>query len=290
MWFLLALASAVLLGCYDVAKKQSLRSNTIMWVLFSTSLLSTIFLLPFLLKGGVGVHQMASGDQWRLLPKAALVAVTWISGLIGMKLLPLTTVSSIKATRPFFVVVFSLLIFGERLNAWQWAGVVLALTSLFLLSVSSKKEGIDFLKNKGIWWMGVSVVSGVCSALYDKHIMGWMDPLYVQSWTNFFITIFMAAVLVVQSVREGRKMERFHWDWNILLVSVLVTGADALYFFALSQESSLLSVTSLLRRCSVIVTFALGAILFKEKNVRAKSFDLAILLVAMALLTYGSSL
>ena len=35
-----------------------------------------------------------------------------------------------------------LLIFGEKLNLWQWAGVMLAILSFFLLSRSGKKEGI----------------------------------------------------------------------------------------------------------------------------------------------------
>lgn len=42
-----------------------------------------------------------------------------------------------------------LLIYGEQLNGWQWAGVLLALLSFFLLSRSGKREGIRFSHN--IW-------------------------------------------------------------------------------------------------------------------------------------------
>ena len=76
----------------------------------------------------------------------------------------------------------------------------------------------------------------------------------------------------------------------LLLIAVFIVGADMLYFFALKQEGALLSVVSLIRRCSVVVTFILGAIVFQEKKIKEKAIDLAILLAGMALLLYGSSL
>jgi transporter family protein len=47
----------------------------------------------------------------------------------------------------------ALLIFGERLNLYQWIGVIVTIISFFLLSVSGKKEGISFYKNKWILFM-----------------------------------------------------------------------------------------------------------------------------------------
>ena len=283
MWLWLALGSALFLGFYDVAKKQSLKRNGVMWVLFAVSLLSTLMLIPFFRSGSVE-------DCLILLPKAALVTLSWISGLIGIKLLPLTTASTIKASRPVFVVIFSIILFGERLNHWQWSGVVLALAALFLLSVSSRREGIFFTRNKGIAWMAVSVVSGVGSALYDKYAISLMEPMFVQCWCNLFITVMMGIVLGIKLWKDGARRERFSWDWTLLLVAALIVVADALYFYSISLDGALLSVISLLRRCSVVVTFALGALLFREQNIRAKAFDLALLLAGMSLLLLGSSL
>lgn len=75
--------------------------------------------------------------------KSAIVLTSWIFGYFGMKHLPLTIVGPINATRPVLVLLGALLIFGERLNASQWAGVLLALVSLFLLGRSSRREGVD---------------------------------------------------------------------------------------------------------------------------------------------------
>lgn len=282
MWLWMAIGSALFLGFYDVAKKQALKRNDVMWVLFAVSLFSTVLLGPFFKSG-------ETSDYLLLLPKAALVTLSWISGLMGIKLLPLTTASTIKASRPVFVVIFSIILFGERLNLFQWAGVLAALTALFLLSISSRKEGIFFRRNKGILWMAVSVITGVASALYDKYAIGILEPMFVQCWCNLFITIMMGIVLMLELLLDGNSRPKFSWDWTLVAVAVLIVVADALYFYSISIDGALLSVISLLRRCSVIVTFTLGAILFNEKNLRAKALDLALLLAGMGLLLLGSS-
>lgn len=282
MWLWMALGSALLLGVYDVAKKQTLRRNSVMWVLFTTTALSTLLLTPHLEFGA------SQEDYLLLLPKAALVTLSWISGLIALKRLPITTVSTVKASRPMFVVLFSLIIFGERLNLWQWGGVVIVIAALFMLSSSSKKEGIYFTKDPGMLWLLISVITGVVSALYDKYIIARLEPMFVQAWSNMFISCLMGIVLLVKQLKDGAERERFHWDWFLLVVAVTIVCADALYFLSLDQDGSMLSIISLIRRSSVIVTFALGAWIFKEKNIKAKALDLAILLVGMGLLLYGS--
>lgn len=284
MWILLAVCSAVLLGVYDVTKKQSLRSNSVLWVLFAVTAISTLLLTPFIKAGN------SAQDYLLLIPKAVLVTLCWTSGLMGMKLLPLTTASTIKASRPVFVVLFSVILFAEKLNWIQWTGVAISLSALFLLSHSSKREGIVFTKNKGVAWMGISVLTGVASALWDKKIMFSLDPLFVQFWSNLFITILLGLVVLVKSLIDGpQKRERLRLDWILPLTALLIVMADAFYFFSLKQEGALLSVISLIRRGSTLVTFILAAIIFKEGNLKAKAADMLILLAGIALLVVGSA-
>lgn len=280
MWWALALVSAVFLGIYDVAKKKSLQKNSVMWVLFSVTALSTVILIPFFSLG-------ESGDILKLIPKAALVSMSWISGLEGMKRLPLTIASTLKASRPVFVVILSIVIFGERLAPMQWVGVVVALSAIFMLSRSSAREGIRFRSDAGIMWMLVSIVCGVSSALYDKHLMHSMDPVFVLCWSNLFSTVFMGTVLGIK-VLNDKSERRFTPDWYLLLTAVLIVGADALYFKALACDGAMLSVISLLRRGCVIITFCLSAIIFKEHNIRSKAIDLAVLLCGMTILALAS--
>ena len=279
----MAIGSAFMLGLYDVAKKQSLKRNDPLTVLILATGLTALFLCPSLSAGTLHDHEL-------LWLKAVLVSLSWISGMEALKLLPLTTASMLKASRPVFVLLFSVLLFGERLNVWQWTGSITAIVALYMLSVSSRKEGIKFSHSKGVAWMAVSILTGVASALYDKHIMKVLEPLFVQSWTNLYITILLALIILVRKVAsKGAAGKPFQWDWTILLIAVFITIADALYFFSLREEGALLSVISMIRRSSVIVTFTLGALLFKEGNIRSKAIDLLVLLGAMALIVFGTA-
>ena len=282
MWLWLALLSALLLGFYDIAKKQALAKNGPIEVLFAATAISTILLSPcFFLYSGPWTHHLM------LMAKAVLVSASWISGMYALKLLPITTVSPLKATRPFFVVLLSLLIFGEKLNALQYAGVALALASIALTSFSGRRDAAGSGSRAGYVAISVSIAAGVASALYDKHIMVQMHPLFVQSWTNLYITAIVGLYLLIMR-GISRSSAKFRWDWVLLGTAVLITGADMAYFFALGSDGALLSVISIVRRASVLVTFVFGALIFKEKNLGGKALALLLLLGGMVCLMLGT--
>jgi transporter family protein len=70
-----------------------------------------------------------------------------------------------------------MLIFGERLNIYQWAGVLLTIFSVFMMSRAGKKESIDFKSNRWIWCLALATLTGAISGLYDKFIMKSLDSL-----------------------------------------------------------------------------------------------------------------
>ena len=283
MWLWLTVLSALLLGTYDVAKKRALKRNGVYWILVTATGLTALYLSPFLKAGPLA-------DHLSLVLKAVLVSSSWVSGLKAMGCLPLTTVSTIKASRPMFVLIFSILLFGERLNLLQWLGVAVVMTALLLSSRSKHHETDKKTSAKGISLMILSVLAGSASALYDKHILQQLnlDPMFVQSWTNVYITILLAILLLVQYLTDKKRFQPFVWDWRILLISVLITVADALYFFAVKEPDAMLSIISMVRRCSVLITFLGGALILKEGHVKEKALEMLLMMAGVALLLYGS--
>ena len=220
--------------------------------------------------------------------KAFIVLSSWICGYFGLKHLPLTIVGPINATRPVLVLVGAMLIFGERLNAYQWVGVILAIASIFLMSRAGKKENIDFKSNKWVWCVGLATLMGVISGLYDKHIMRSLNPMFVQSWFNFYQMIIMTFICAFLWYPKRHTTTPFTWRWTILLISLFICMGDFAYYTSLSDPDSLISVVSLVRRSSVIISFACAVIFFKERNLKAKLLNLAILLVGMAFIWMGT--
>lgn len=303
MWVLLAIISGCLLGFYDIAKKVSVRENNVFGVLMCSNIVSACMFLPFVLNSlfGWGWFEgtpfdipCGSGvDHLKMVVKALIVLSSWICSFSGLKSVPLSVYGPINASRPVFVLLGGILLFGERLNAWQWAGVTVAILSLYLLSMVSKKgEGLDFRKSRGILLVALGTVLGACSALYDKYLMLDMDRVFVQSWFSLYSAVIMTGVFAVAASVAGtverKRWTKFQWRWSIVLIGVFVSLADFAYYNALAQTDSMISIVSMIRRGSVIVSFACAAVMLREKNMKAKSLDLLLLLLSMVLLCVGS--
>lgn len=304
MWLLLAFLSAALLGFYDTFKKKSLRNNAVIPVLFLNTLFSTLIFLPFIVLSASShtldgsmfyVPQMGWAAHRFILLKSVLVLSSWIFGYFAMKHLPLSIVGPINATRPVLVLVGALLVYGERLNLWQWAGVLLAILSFFLLSRSGRKEGIDFKHNRWIFCLIIAALLGAASGLYDKYLMAsvqdggvGLNRMVVQSWYNIYQMVLMGIILCTIWFPKRRQSTPFRWDGAIVFISIFLSLADFAYLYALSLPGAMISVVSMVRRGSVIVSFITAVLFFRERNVKAKAIDLLLVLLGMICLYIGS--
>lgn len=304
MWLLFAFFSAVLLGFYDAFKKKSLRDNAVLPVLFLNTLFSSLIFLPFIIFSSVGhgldntifyVPQAGWEVHKYVLLKSVIVLSSWTFGYFGMKHLPLTIVGPINATRPVMVLIGALLVFGERLNLYQWIGVLMAVISFFMLSRSGRKEGIDFKHDRYIYYVVLAAVLGAISGLYDKYLMAplseggiGLDRMVVQSWYNIYQLFMMGIVILFLWLPKRKTTTPFRWDWCIILISIFLSAADFVYFYSLSLEGAMISIVSMIRRGSVIVSFLCGAMFFREKNLKSKIIDLILVLIGMIFLYLGS--
>ena len=136
---------------------------------------------------------------------------------------------------------------------------------------------------------------GAVSGLYDKYLMApvseggvGLDRMLVQSWYNIYQCAMMLVMLVVLWWPKHKETTPFHWSWSILGVSLFLSAADFMYFYSLSLPDAMISIVSMVRRGSVVVSFLFGAWFFHEKNLKAKAFDLALVLLGMFFLYIGS--
>ena len=298
MWLYLAFVSALLLGFYDVAKKRSLANNAVLPVLWLNSVFGALLFLPLILNSelslGLGEGTILSFEQGTLhdhlliVIKAFIVLSSWMCGYFGLKHLPLTIVGPINATRPVMVLLGALLVFGERLNVMQWCGVIIAMISIYLLGRTSRREGVDFRSNRWVWCVGMAAVLGAASGLYDKYVMQRLDSVFVQSWFNLYQAVIMSVVVGVLWLPRRAKHTPFRWSWAIPLITLFVSAADFAYFYALTLDDALISVVSMIRRGSVVVSFASGAFVLREHNLRGKLVDLILILIGMLFLWLGS--
>ena len=313
MWVVYALVSASLLGLYDVFNKKSLQGNAVIPVLLINTVICTLFFLPSIVGSLTGMISPDSSlyipdGGWRehklVIIKAFVVLSSWICGYFAIKKLPLTIVGPVNATRPVMTLVGAMLIFGERLNLLQWAGVCMAIFSFWMLSRSGKKEGIDFKSNVWVLLLVAAAVLGACSGLYDKYLMAssgaGLDRLFVQGWYNLYQAVIMGIIMLLVWLPERKRALAqavpgtrpdyvpFVWKWTIPFISLALTAADLAYLYALTMPGAMISVVSMIRRSSVLVSFIFGAVVFHEKNLRSKALDLVFVLLSLILFLLGT--
>ena len=136
---------------------------------------------------------------------------------------------------------------------------------------------------------------GAASGLYDKFLVApaenggiGINKMVVQSWYNVCQCLIMAVILILLWYPKRHTTTSFRWKWAIVFISIFLSLADFAYFYALSYPDAMISIVSMVRRGSVIVSFLFGAMLFRDKNLRAKALDLLLVLLGMVCLWIGT--
>ncbi len=299
MWLTLAFLSALLLGAYDTCKKAALNGNAVIPVLLLNTLFSSLLFLPIILlsvfmpevmsKTIFYVPQVDWHTHLYIFVKSCIVLSSWLFAYFATKHLPITIAVPIKASQPILTLVGALLFFGEALNGFQWIGVIIAIVAFIMLSISGQKEGINFKHNIWILFIVMATVTGAISGLYDKYLMSHgFHRMTVLVWYSFYQLILMSVITMVMWYPKRKSNTPFVWRKSIFFISLFLVAADFVYFYALSYPESMISIVSMVRRSSVVVSFTAGALIFREKNIRSKALDLLLVLIGMIFLYLGT--
>lgn len=296
MWLFLGLISAFFLGLYDVCKKASLRENAVLPVLFLATVCTALpFVLLTLLSLGWGpgllgrayVPQVSLKVHGLLMLKSVIVSSSWVCAYFAYKHLPITIGAPIRASQPVLTLLGALIIFSERFTLLGWVGMLLALASYFALSMAGEKEGVRFHRNGWVGLLLVGTFLGAVSALYDKYLLCRYPPLVVQAYFSMYLVVILGLVFVLCWWPRRHQHTRFQWRWTIPAIGLFLAVADFCYFQALALPGSLIAMLSVVRRGNVLVSFGLGAVIFKEKNLKHKTLALTGIVVGIILIGLG---
>ncbi|MCG8700145.1 MAG: DMT family transporter, partial [Bacteroidales bacterium] len=171
---------------------------------------------------------------------------------------------------------------------FQWLGIVTVMVFFYIFSLAGRNEGVDFKRNKWIFAIVGATILGSISGMYDKYLMLHHHHVAVQAWFSIYMVVVFLPFLLFIWYPKRKITTRFEWRWVVPLIGVTLTVADYLYFWALSDSDSLIGVVSVLRRSSVVISFVLGAIIFKEGNIKRKALALFGILAGIVLILIGT--
>jgi len=305
-WTGWTLASAVFLALYDLCKKASVRENAVLPVLLCSTLFGcAAFALGLAAAGRLDCIALADGRTVALAAaKSVIVATSWIFTFTALRTLPITIATPIRASSPALVFLVALFLYGEVPTCLQGLGMLLVFAGYWAFSWAGKAEGIDFFRCRAVWCAIAGAVFSAASALFDKFVFQKQNVSTeaVQFFFQVGLVIVYAAVWALgclgawlfnrlsfqtSKLPNLQTSRTFQWRWTIPFVGILLALADWLYFHGLAIPDAPVSVVALLRRFSVAITFVLGAVFFRETNLRRKAVALAAVLAGVALLCLG---
>ena len=290
MWILWILASSVFLAFYDLAKKASVKENAVLPVL----LLATIaggaaYVTALGVAGGIGAALQVSARDFALIGvKSVIVSTSWVFTYCALRTLPISIATPIRSSAPALVFVLAFFFYGERPGLLQGLGMAAVFAGYFVFSWAGRHEGIDFFRNKAVWCAFGGMFCSAFSSMWDKYIFQLCGASVEAVQLLFQIGLVLAyGLLLAGRSALGIKGDPFEWRWCIPFVGILLAAADWLYFTGLSHDGVPVSVASLLRRFSVVITFFAGAKFFHETNLARKSLALAAILAGVVLICLG---
>ena len=287
MWTCWILASAVFLAFYDLAKKASVRENAVLPVLFLATVAGGGAYVAVLgAAGGIpAALDVSARDLSLICIKSAIVSTSWVLTYCALRSLPITIATPIRASAPAIVFIAAFFLYGEQPTLLQGLGITLVFAGYWAFSKAGKFEGIDFLRSRAVWLAIGGMCMSAVSSIWDKFILQKcaIPVETVQFWFQIGLVAIYALLLTGQrALRIDRR--RFEWRWTIPATGILLAAADWLYFHGLAIPDVPISVGSLMRRFSVVITFLLGAVFFKERNLKRKGIALAAILTGVILL------
>lgn len=287
-WTTWIVASSFFLALYDLAKKASVRENAVLPVLLCSTCCGCAAFVAGVTVCGKLPDVMATTNAAALglaAIKSLIVSTSWVFTFCALRTLPITIATPIRASAPALVFVAAFFLYGEIPSWVQAVGMLAVFGGYWAFSWAGRHEGIDFFRNKAVWCAIAGACFSALSSIWDKYVFQ-VAAAPVETIQFFFqlgLVVVYALILCGQRVlRLGR--DRFEFRWTIPCVGILLAAADWLYFRGLAIPDVPISVGSLLRRFSVVITFVLGARFFHERNLKRKSLALAAILTGVILL------
>ena len=283
-WTVWILMSACFLALYDLAKKASVRENAVLPVLLGSTCCGCAAFLVGLAVTGRLATSLAAVDARVLvlgLLKALIVSVSWIFTFCALRTLPITIATPIRASAPALVFLVALFVYGEVPTVCQGVGMLAVFLGYWAFSWAGRHEGIDFLRNHAVWCAIAGMAFSALSALFDKFVFQVARAPVEPTQLVFQVGLILVYAIGLLASRAFPSAHAFSWRWTIPLVGVLLAVSDACYFNAVSIPDAKISVLSMIRRSSVVLTFFLGGAVFHETNLLRKAAALAAILVGV---------
>lgn len=263
LWVIFVLIYSILKGSRDCMKKAALKKSSSIEILFFYTLIGFLMTLPF----SGGVFNVKFLCIFLAFLKAAVLCAAWLLAMNALSKMPVGLYGIIDLSRLIFSTLLGITLLGEELTLHKAIAMVLVITGLLLANLKKDKSG----KKPALPLLIVAFTScffNASSGVIDKIAMRYMTSAALQFWFMLFMFLIYLGYVVIKKERISVKsLKQNYW---IPLMSLSLIIGDRLFFEACANPQAELTLITVIKQSSVIVTIFSGWIFFKEKHILYK--------------------
>lgn len=267
MWFILPILSGLSVALWNTFSKKSVQRINRYWVTFGL----TAFSLPFIL---ISFLWFDLGPlNWTFWWSTVISAVLSLIGLLlivkALQISDLSLAQPLLAFTPVFLILTSIPLLREKPSLLGFLGIILIVIGAYFLQLGQGKGVLGpikaLAKDQGArLMMIVALIYSVSSATNKVAVQSSNPITYI-----LFAQLIMALLLLpmVFKSKEAFSSIKPNIKWLVLLGFLV---SLELFFHMTALQLSLASYVISLKRTSVLFSIILGAIIFKEKNIKSR--------------------
>lgn len=277
-WIVFVLLYGILKGARSPIKKAVLKDVNLFTALFLYTFLGFLMSAPT----AVGVFSVRGSVFFLVVAKSAVIFFAWMLSFVALKKVPVSIYGICDMSRVLFSTALGVLFLQESLTVRGVFSLALVVLGLYLVNQKKDRQKEPY-QRKYIILILVECFFNAVSGALDKYILstGEITSSALQFWFMLLLSLFYLVYILL-------KRERLEWKkaltnpWLYVLSFSLVLG-DRLLFIANADPASRVTVMTLIKQSSVLVTILLGKLVYQEKNIAKKMLCALLILAGIAL-------
>ena len=279
MWILLTAFYGVAKGARDGLKKKALPQSCVKEVLFLHTALAFIFTIPF----SHNIFGMPAIYHLWVFIKSFVIFLAWILAFTSIKKMPVSFYGIMDSARMLFSTALALLFLGESMTFNKGAGLLLVLLGITAVNIGHS-DG-EKVKTKYLIMSLSSCLLNAVSGFMDKKLLsaGAIDSSQLQFWYMLYMTVLYGIYIFAAHVPV--RLGTLKTNYWIVILSVLFIAADRALFIANEDPASQVTVMTLIKQLSVVVTVLTGKFVFHEKDILKRAICACVVVAGVVVAT-----
>lgn len=274
LWIVYIVIYALSKGVREGIKKSATSISPSEEILFFYTLIGFIMILPF----SHGALSLAPKHILLVFIKSLVCCVAYACAIGAIKKMSVSLYGITDLSRMVFSTLLGVFLLGESFTLPKGIGITLVIVGLLLanLKKSTSSRGID---GKTLLLVLGNCFLNATSGIMDKVYMKDFSPSQMQFWFMLFMTVIYGIFFAVK--KADISPSRALGNWRISLMSLSLVAGDRLLFVANASPYSEVTVMTVIKQSSVIISVLTGWLFFHEKNIPYKLLCAAIVLTGI---------